>query len=148
MFRYLREKNIKFRPLPQTEDQTALISESNSSVEALDSLSRTKPSRLPITLLFTLSLPIAAILGAWIGSQWFSDANSFCINRVSQSCKPQDRELITELLIHCSAPVVKDLDITYEIVAFNGSLLKENIFRQDASPEVDAAWKSLGVDCE
>ncbi|MCJ1380834.1 hypothetical protein MMC17_003943 [Xylographa soralifera] len=128
MFRYLREKNIKFSPLPQAEDQKALISESNS-VEALDSLSRTKPSRLPVALLFTLSLPIAALLGAWLGSQWFSDADSFCIEHVSQS-----------------SPVVKDLDITYEIVAFNGSLLKENIFRQDASFEVDAAWKSLGVD--
>ena len=24
----------------------------------------------------------------------------------------------------------------------------ENAFRQDAGPEVDAAWKSLGADCE
>jgi len=31
-------------------------------------------------------------------------------------------------------------------VHFNGSLLKENVFRQSAGPDVDAAWESLGVD--
>ena len=32
-------------------------------------------------------------------------------------------------------------------MTFNGSLLKENVFRQEAGPEVDAAWESLGVGC-
>ena len=40
-----------------------------------------------------------------------------------------------------------DVDIEYEIVQFNGSLLMENVYRQDAGPEVDAAWEALGVDC-
>ncbi|KAL1594458.1 hypothetical protein SLS60_010218 [Paraconiothyrium brasiliense] len=39
-----------------------------------------------------------------------------------------------------------DIPIHYTQVRFNGSLLKPAIFRQDAGPEVDAAWKSLGVD--
>ncbi|KAL9619245.1 MAG: hypothetical protein Q9160_006097 [Pyrenula sp. 1 TL-2023] len=43
------------------------------------------------------------------------------------------------------APVVSDVGITYTTQRFNGSLLKENIYRQSASPEVDAAWESLGV---
>ncbi|THC88338.1 hypothetical protein EYZ11_012217 [Aspergillus tanneri] len=41
---------------------------------------------------------------------------------------------------------MKDQDITYHIQQFNGSFLKENIFRGNASPEVDAAWESLGVE--
>ena len=86
MFKYLHDKSIKFSPLPQAEDRKALISESESA-EALDSLPRAKPSRLPLALLFILSLPIAALLGAWLGSQWFSDADDFCTNHVSQSCK-------------------------------------------------------------
>lgn len=45
------------------------------------------------------------------------------------------------------APVVRDVPIKYDVVRFNGSLLKENIFRQTAGPEVDAAWESLGVNC-
>ncbi|MCJ1290036.1 hypothetical protein MMC34_001571 [Xylographa carneopallida] len=128
MFRYLREKSFNFSPLPQAEDQKALISESET-VEALDLSTRTIPSRLPKALLFALSLPVATLLGAWLGSQWRSDVDSFCINHVSQS-----------------SPITKDLDIRYNIVAFNGSLLKENLFRQNAGPEVDTAWKSLGVD--
>ena len=46
------------------------------------------------------------------------------------------------------APILKDVDISYTVIRFNGSLLKENVFRQGAGPEVDAAWASLGVDCK
>jgi hypothetical protein len=45
------------------------------------------------------------------------------------------------------APVMKDVEMSYEVAAFNGSLMKENVFRQNAGPEVDAAWESLGVNC-
>lgn len=44
------------------------------------------------------------------------------------------------------APIVSEADMTFEKVRFNGSFLKLNAFRQDAGPEVDAAWKSLGAD--
>jgi hypothetical protein len=40
-----------------------------------------------------------------------------------------------------------DVDIKYKVVQFNGSLFKNNIYRQDGGPEVDAAWEALGVDC-
>lgn len=39
-----------------------------------------------------------------------------------------------------------DVEIKYEEVRFNGSLLKANVYRKDAGPEVDAAWEALGVD--
>lgn len=45
------------------------------------------------------------------------------------------------------ATVMKEVGIQYSLLEFNGSLLKENIFRQDAGPDVDAAWESLGVNC-
>ncbi|OJJ31223.1 hypothetical protein ASPWEDRAFT_54465 [Aspergillus wentii DTO 134E9] len=44
------------------------------------------------------------------------------------------------------APVMKEVGITYHDQLYNGSLMKENIYRQDASPEVDAAWSALGID--
>ena len=44
------------------------------------------------------------------------------------------------------SPVIHDVPITYTEHRFNGSLLKENIYRQNAGPEVDAAWQALGVD--
>jgi hypothetical protein len=46
------------------------------------------------------------------------------------------------------SPLTHDLDIEYHVQQFNGSLLKENIYRQAASPEVDAAWEALGVNCK
>ena len=46
------------------------------------------------------------------------------------------------------APVIQEVDIEFDVVHFNGSLFKRNLFRQDAGSEVDEAWESLGVDCE
>ncbi|PMD40559.1 hypothetical protein L207DRAFT_544008 [Hyaloscypha variabilis F] len=43
------------------------------------------------------------------------------------------------------SPILDDVPLAYTPTQFNGSLLKENIFRQPASPEVDAAWGTLGV---
>lgn len=45
------------------------------------------------------------------------------------------------------SPVLRDVEITYHQQTFNGSFLKQSIYRRDASPEVDAAWDALGVNC-
>jgi len=45
------------------------------------------------------------------------------------------------------APVLKEVDTSLHVVTFNGSLLKENVYRKTAGPEVDAAWDALGVGC-
>lgn len=47
-----------------------------------------------------------------------------------------------------AAPVIKDAGIEYSVNNFNGSFFKEGIYRQLGSPEVDAAWEALGVDCK
>jgi hypothetical protein len=44
--------------------------------------------------------------------------------------------------------MLEDIDISYDVVQFNGTFVHENIYRQDAGPEVDAAWEALGVGCE
>jgi hypothetical protein len=44
-----------------------------------------------------------------------------------------------------TAPILEDVPLLYSLTQFNGSLLKENIYRGPASPEVDAAWASLGA---
>ncbi|KAE8147735.1 hypothetical protein BDV25DRAFT_168922 [Aspergillus avenaceus] len=43
------------------------------------------------------------------------------------------------------SPVIPEVGIEYHKQRFDGSFLKENIYRQDASPEVDAAWEAIGV---
>ncbi|KAB5585655.1 hypothetical protein GE09DRAFT_1071466 [Coniochaeta sp. 2T2.1] len=44
------------------------------------------------------------------------------------------------------SPVLKDTGIKYSAVKFNGTFMKEDVYRQTGSPEVDAAWEALGVD--
>lgn len=52
---------------------------------------------------------------------------------------------------HTSAvwsPIMKDVQIQYHPVRFNGSFIEKPIYFQDPSPEVDQAWSSLGIDCK
>jgi hypothetical protein len=46
------------------------------------------------------------------------------------------------------APILHDLDLELRTLQFNGSFLHANIFRQPAGPDVDAAWESLGINCQ
>ncbi|KAH9835490.1 Oxidase ustYa [Teratosphaeria destructans] len=46
-----------------------------------------------------------------------------------------------------ASPLLDEVPIRYETVQFNGSFLQETIYRQRPSPEVDAAWEALGVNC-
>lgn len=53
-----------------------------------------------------------------------------------------------DIILHDAAPVLKDVSVKYENQLFNGSFMRENIFRRPGSPEVDKAWEDLGVDCK
>ncbi|OAP65240.1 hypothetical protein AYL99_01212 [Fonsecaea erecta] len=44
------------------------------------------------------------------------------------------------------SPVEQDVDIHYNSRRFNASFYTESIYRQPASPEVDAAWEELGTE--
>ncbi|EXJ72558.1 uncharacterized protein A1O5_03704 [Cladophialophora psammophila CBS 110553] len=44
------------------------------------------------------------------------------------------------------SPVEQDVNIHYSSTRFNASFYKESIYRQAASPEVDAAWEELGTE--
>jgi hypothetical protein len=46
------------------------------------------------------------------------------------------------------APVVRDVQPNWHTQLFNGSFLHQNVYRQPAGPEVDAAWDALGVNCK
>jgi hypothetical protein len=46
------------------------------------------------------------------------------------------------------APLVKEVKPHWHTVRFNGTFLRENVYWQDAGPEVDAAWEALGINCK
>jgi len=85
---------------------------------------------LPIAL---LSLAICSALAFFVGiaAPARSDFPARCLQRTTQP-----------------SPVTTDVEIEFSVRHFNGSLLKENVYRQAAGPEVDAAWAALGVNCK
>jgi len=80
---------------------------------------------IPFTGLISLGF------GVWIGSSFIANANRICPEHIQKY-----------------SPILSEVDTSFHIVRFNGSLMKENVFRQKAGPEVDAAWESLGVNCK
>ncbi|KAK7539774.1 tat pathway signal sequence [Phyllosticta citribraziliensis] len=112
----------------KAEDHERLLSDAESSPEIQD---RTKSWSLSsIVALWVVTFCFAGFVGAWIGIRQskHSQSTQSTISKISQY-----------------SPIVDDVGVYFSTVRFNGSLMKENIFRQDASPEVDAAWESLGV---
>ncbi|KAJ8060844.1 hypothetical protein OCU04_009928 [Sclerotinia nivalis] len=85
-------------------------------------------SQIFLVLVFFIFFISICLTGFWIGGRWDHSAEKICTDYVSQY-----------------SPVVEDLRLSYTTTAFNGSLLKPNEYRQDAGPEVDAAWDNLGI---
>ncbi|KAI9734161.1 MAG: hypothetical protein M1818_006633 [Claussenomyces sp. TS43310] len=109
----------------QSEDCEALLPDDSDSPCRL--FSRTSPfCYLPVGIAI-ISIALVAF-GAMIGSRWLVDNDLSCAEHGQQY-----------------SPILDEVDASYHIVRFNGSLLKDNVFRQNAGPEVDAAWDSLGV---
>jgi len=87
-------------------------------------------ARIRLALLVILTLVASLSGGIAIGSQWRDTSlDKICLEHTSRD------SLITP-----------DVRVEWQTISFNGSLLKETVFRHDAGPEVDAAWESLGVD--
>ena len=131
--RTLLYHDLARRPLEQDMDP-----ESSGSDERLlpgDKEGENHASKhMPVTLhliLYTVTIVTALVVGYTLGWAKTTSGLDGCIRRISKY-----------------SPVTKDVPIEYSEQRFNGSLLKQNIFRQYASPEVDAAWESLGVNCK
>ncbi|KAF3765436.1 hypothetical protein M406DRAFT_355917 [Cryphonectria parasitica EP155] len=111
----------------------------NSEEEDLPMLNdNSRPSRgkrdhlLRTPLLIVGVLLCTGILGACVGAfvrGRFADWDAGCAEYTAKH-----------------SPVIQDVDVKYDTQLFNGSLMKEDIYRQGAGPEVDAAWEALGVD--
>lgn len=56
-------------------------------------------------------------------------------------------ELRNSVLTSEIAPVIEEVKIKYAATDFNGSFMKQDVYRLPGSPEVDAAWDALGVNC-
>ncbi|KAF2463585.1 uncharacterized protein BDR25DRAFT_337742 [Lindgomyces ingoldianus] len=136
MFRYLFRQPVKFSQLLQREDNESLLSSSSTSTITLRDVSNDNNHRVIFIALVasiicsSITLGLALWIGLrWQGGQFVFDADKFCIYHLSRY-----------------SPLVKEVQPNWHVVHFNGSFLKENVYRQSAGPEVDAAWSALGVD--
>ncbi|CAI7675679.1 unnamed protein product [Penicillium manginii] len=119
-------KSPDLRP-PENESSERLLADEEGILWTEDDDSDVWISATTIFLQIS-ALAIVFVVGALLGFFWRADLDGLCGRHVSQY-----------------SPIVNDMDVKYNIVSSTGSLLRESIFRQDASPEVDAAWDSLGV---
>ncbi|KAG8413451.1 hypothetical protein J3459_015397 [Metarhizium acridum] len=108
-------------------------SEDDLGLSQHEVLGRRKKSRwFAKSCFFASVFVVACIASFWVGT------------RVSMRKASVDAE--------CAAyasqwsPVLRDVSVKYETQVFNGSFMRENIYRQQGSPEVDKAWEDLGVD--
>ncbi|MCJ1332214.1 hypothetical protein MMC10_008906 [Thelotrema lepadinum] len=83
--------------------------------------------RLWPLLCLIAGLTVGGHLGSYV--PWVRNLDQRCMSYISED-----------------SPVIQEVDIEFDVVHFNGSLFKRNLFRQDAGSEVDEAWESLGVD--
>jgi hypothetical protein len=149
MFDFLSRKTHKFRPVAQAEDCETLITD-HKSTEETQLHQTSKQSNLTglLPLLWPLSIAITLVIGIGIGMAWPRNLDRLCTPRTSEYCKKPDYIDMTFNADEVIAPLMEDVDISYDVVKFSGSLMHANIFRQTGSPEVDVAWESLGIDCK
>ena len=141
MYSLLEDKSEQDSP---SEDYEGLLSGSFTPPQ--------KGSRLRSLWVLVILAPVVSFglfgLGVWVGVRWLANPNDVCPHHVQHYCKlAWSIESAFQLKL-CTAPVLKEVDTSLHTVVFNGSFMHENVFRQDAGPEVDAAWNSLGVGCE
>lgn len=96
--------------------------------------------------------PGSIVVVSWIGGMDWLSICSRSREIMSQLCATLLYDLPFDSFISYAnmkiAPILNDIDTSYQPVMFNGSFMKENAFRLKAGPEVDAAWGSLGVHCK
>jgi hypothetical protein len=105
------------------------------------------PSWIATVAITLCTAILSGLFGVWVAQHSRYDADAFAIRHTSQYCRSANRSFFRHIADHYPAPIVKDVGVNYSLVRFQGSLLKQNDFKLDPGPEVDAAWKSLGADC-
>ena len=112
------------------EDREKLLEDQSLSSEISYQPPQHKSS-LPrwLTIVGHIGLLSATLaFGIYLGTVHESNTDESCTSRLSH-----DSVVLHKVPIH------------YSQQQFNGSLFKANAYRQDAGPEVDAAWEALGI---
>jgi hypothetical protein len=121
----------QFTALPSKEVDEAYSSDSDSLLLSSHTIQphRRKWSNFRNVFLLLASNIFTALLTLYIIKFKFNFyANSFCTKHTSQY-----------------SPILNEIDVSYKSISYNGSFFHKTVYREEASPEVDAAWEALGV---
>jgi hypothetical protein len=150
----LKQKGEDYAPLhsqPETDDGSEGDCEATGLIGAVKKTpSRQRSNRWAILLgvvLLVVSNGVSVFVGGLLGRKTV-DLDESCSAYTVQYCACPVLLARSRLLIWSLAPVVSEVDIKYDFKQFNGSFMQENVYRRKGSPEVDAAWEALGVDCK
>lgn len=148
MYTLLEERREQDSQL--SEDYDELFSKESQDFGPLSPGRSRNLDHILFQIFLTLLISIFAFaLGTWLGSYKLSKPSGRAyLEHVQQYCKFFQASFLENLRLMFKAPILKDVDTSMKYVTFNGSLMKENVFRQEAGPEVDAAWESIGVNCK
>jgi hypothetical protein len=140
-------------PHSADEDDEALLSSSNESLPV--TYLANGHGKAATTIALRTALLCTAVyfgIGIWLGlivknTRFINDVDTFCLHHISQYCVSisSSTGAVADII---PAPVVNEVKPNWHTIRYNGTFFHENIYRQAASPEVDAAWEALGVDCE
>jgi hypothetical protein len=118
---------------PYADDSESLLSHDFNGPQ--DTAARPSSNRRRWTTCTLISILLGtnlltALISSWLASHYRPfNADRFCAKHTSHP-----------------SPLLDEIDIQYSVVDYNGSFFHETIYRQDPSPEVDAAWEDLGID--
>jgi Mycotoxin biosynthesis protein UstYa len=141
----------RYSSIAESDDTETFLSSSEKSERY-----STPPNRTLSPYVIAISLLLASVatitLGFCVGQRFPSDLDETCTRHTSKYCRFPTTSanacnafLTKSLLL---APILDENIISYDVVEFDGRFTRENAFRQDAGPEVDAAWEGLGVHCK
>lgn len=98
-----------------------------------------------IVLGFVLCNAATLAISRWF---WRSQLDQTCSRHTSQSWSTRlGRSVRQRYVLTTAGPMMDGVDIKYETVRFDGTFFGDNIYREAASPEVDEAWRGLGIEC-
>jgi hypothetical protein len=87
MLEHLFNKRQPFGRASQVEDCETLLTEGKDAEDLEQSnILKRSISKLCLSLLWFLSLAVAVVFGAWIGSGHFADVDRLCTKHISQYC--------------------------------------------------------------
>lgn len=126
-------------------DEEAFLIESDKDI-----VPKPHDQRWKTILGFIFTATLALVAGVLLEHYFFSNKDWACTSHVSQDSEHSrlDQSSAWSLTMNAAPLLNQQIDLSYHKIRYDGTFMKENIYRQIGRPEVDAAWEALGVNCE